>query len=214
VAFSGGSLPAIVAPGLIQRRDRIEFCKWRVYLSDERAVPLDHKDSNFKECSTQLFEALAAQTSFQISQVAAVDTSLELSASAEEYESRLRTECKTGKIPSFDLILLGIGEDGHMCSLFPAHELLTETKKLIAPITDSPKAPPRRVTFTLPLLDAARHLLFVAAGASKRDILPAVQLVLNLCFNFLYFTFLFVGVGATLKVASRPCPCGTRHLYG
>lgn len=94
---------------------------------------------------------------------------------AEAYENALRkhTGVKTG-VPSLDLVLLGMGPDGHTCSLFPGHPLLKESKRLIAPITDSPKPPSQRITFTLPLVRAARARAFVAAGAGKADMLPKV----------------------------------------
>lgn len=75
---------------------------------------------------------------------------------AAAYESAIRASVPDG---AFDLLLLGMGPDGHCCSLFPGHPLLQEQTKWIAPITDSPKPPPQRITMTLPLIKRAKSVL-------------------------------------------------------
>merc|ERR1712146_296047 len=73
-----------------------------------------------------------------------------------------------------DLVLLGMGPDGHTASLFPGHALLNETEKSVASITDSPKPPPQRITLTLPVINKARNIAFMATGASKCDALRSI----------------------------------------
>ena len=72
------------------------------------------------------------------------------------------------------MIILGCGEDGHICSLFPGHELLEEKEKMVANLEDSPKPPPRRITFTFPYLKKASQIAFYARGSGKKPILKRV----------------------------------------
>lgn len=78
------------------------------------------------------------------------------------------------KLPIFDLLLLGCGPDGHTCSLFPGHELLRETAAWVAPIEDSPKPPPKRITLTLPVVTHGVRIAFVATGGGKKDIMKQI----------------------------------------
>uniref|UniRef100_M4BY53 6-phosphogluconolactonase n=1 Tax=Hyaloperonospora arabidopsidis (strain Emoy2) TaxID=559515 RepID=M4BY53_HYAAE len=167
VAFSGGSLPKILSKGLPVIRDHIDFSKWFVYFADERCVPLDHDDSNYKACKAALLDDIGVPES----QVFAIDASLTPTAMAEDYTKKLAAVWGS-HVPRFDLILLGMGPDGHMCSLFPSHPLLKEKTLFVASIEDSPKPPSQRITLTYPVLNNAANIAFVATGASKAELMP------------------------------------------
>src|SRR5207245_10301589 len=98
----------------------------------------------------------------------------DLDAAAAEYEGELRA-C-FGAFPRFDLVLLGMGSDGHTASLFPGAPVLKERARWVAPVLDAPKPPPRRLTVTLPVLNAGQQLVFMVAG---RDKAPALREVLE-----------------------------------
>lgn len=153
----------------------MSYDNWRFYFADERYVQLDDKDSNYKLNKDTLFDKIGIDVK---TQVITINHGLDLKACAQDYEDKLVTSFKEAgkfdKVPVFDLILLGMGPDGHTCSLFPGHPLLKETDKLVAEISDSPKPPPKRVTLTYPVVNAAKNVFFVANGASKKDVIPQV----------------------------------------
>lgn len=166
IALSGGSLPAQLKP-LAEHPD-IHWDKWQVFFADERIVPLDHADSNYAACAKAFLDGVPIKkeqihtlnTALFTEQTktdptgeykdkdAAENEALEI---ADDYEQQLVSTFASGnsaRYPTFDLILLGMGPDGHTCSLFPGHELLSENSRWIAEINDSPKPPSRRITFT------------------------------------------------------------------
>lgn len=173
VALSGGSLPKQLK-GLIGHQG-IKWDKWHVYYADERVVPLDHPDSNHNLCQAEFY----SKTSIPQDNIHTIDTTVldDIEELADRYEKQLIIQFASkdsARFPIFDLILLGMGPDGHTASLFPNHELLQETDRWIAPIEDSPKPPPKRLTFTLPVINHASHVAFVAAGEGKQDTLHDV----------------------------------------
>ncbi|SPO35738.1 probable SOL1 - Protein with a possible role in tRNA export [Pseudozyma flocculosa] len=174
LATSGGSLPKMLAKYLVGRTDNaLRWDKWEIFFADERLVPLDHEDSNYQLCHQEFFSKVPE---LKRSQIHTIDESLldDAEELSDAYEKQL-VQAFAGKEavrnPVFDLILLGMGPDGHTCSLFPGHELLTEQDRWVAPIEDSPKPPPRRITFTYPVLNHAHRVAFVLAGEGKQEML-------------------------------------------
>lgn len=174
VAISGGSMPKILAANLITEplRQQIDWSKWHVFWADERCVPLEHADSSYRLAREHFFE----QVSIPSVQIYAFDPSLEPEAAAIAYQATMAQvfQPALGQLPRFDLILLGMGEDGHTASLFPNHPLLNENKRWVAPIFDSPKPPSERITLTLAVINNAENVAVIATGRGKADILPKV----------------------------------------
>ncbi|TDH64726.1 hypothetical protein CCR75_001371 [Bremia lactucae] len=162
IALSGGSLPKAI-------KDTVDFSKWYVFFADERCVPLDDDDSNYKACKSALFDSISVPPK----QIYTINTSfLNPEAVAVDYTRKLANIWGSDVLPRFDLILLGMGPDGHTCSLFPGHPLLKESIMFVAPINDSPKPPLQRITLTFPVLNNAAHVAFVATGANKAELIP------------------------------------------
>ncbi|KAF8761817.1 hypothetical protein RHS01_00990 [Rhizoctonia solani] len=173
IALSGGSLPKMLK-GLIGRRD-VPWDKWYVYFADERLVPLGHEDSNYSLCDKEFLSHVPIpRTNIHTIDEKLLDDAEEAADAYEKILIREFAQKDSARFPVFDLILLGMGPDGHTCSLFPGHELLNETDRWIAPIEDSPKPPPRRVTFTFPVLNHAAKVSFVATGEGKQEMLQRI----------------------------------------
>ncbi|RMZ85081.1 hypothetical protein DV738_g59, partial [Chaetothyriales sp. CBS 135597] len=182
IAVSGGSLPATLSKALLAaangtEADKIQFSKWEVFFADERAVPLDHEDSNYGLLKKDLLDHIPA--SLGAPRVYPIDVKYlnDTQELADQYQEVLMSSFASKdsvRLPLFDLILLGCGPDGHTCSLFPGHALLQEKDSWVAPIEDSPKPPPRRITLTLPVVLASFKIAFVATGAGKKEILKKI----------------------------------------
>ncbi|MBN1993501.1 MAG: 6-phosphogluconolactonase [Anaerolineae bacterium] len=174
VALSGGSLIKLLGPAIVAEpwRDRVDWSKWHVFWADERCVPLTNPESNYYLAQKYLL----AYVNLPPAQIYPLDDSLDPQAAAEAYQNTLAQVFSpgAGRWPCFDLILLGLGEDGHTASLFPQHALLNETERWVAAIFDSPKPPPERITLTLPVINHARQVVFITAGPGKAEALAQV----------------------------------------
>ncbi|KAL4802705.1 glucosamine-6-phosphate isomerases/6-phosphogluconolactonase-domain-containing protein [Aspergillus unguis] len=184
VAVSGGSLPATLAKALLvpgdgSAEDTAQFDKWEIFFADERAVPLDHEDSNYRLLKDELISKIPSNLgSPKVHTIdadhAKDDDPQELADLYQEDLMRSFAAKDSVKLPVFDLILLGCGPDGHTCSLFPGHELLREKDSWVAAISDSPKPPPKRITLTLPVVTHAISIGFVTTGGGKKDVLKQI----------------------------------------
>ena len=164
VGLSGGSVAKFISQGLRDRSD-VNWASWRVFYCDERVVPFTSEDSTHAYIQRELLDRVPILPEHTF----AIDPTLDARGAAEDYTRKIRTLYPGPFLPAFDLLLLGMGPDGHTCSLFPGHPGLDERTEVVIPITDSPKPPPSRITLTIPVLNAARCVAVISAGASKAD---------------------------------------------
>jgi 6-phosphogluconolactonase len=165
LALSGGSTPGAVHAEMVQLGADVRWERVQFTFGDERCVPPESADSNYRMARETLLDALAVPEG----SVFRVRGEIAPEAAAREYEEKLAAvAARFGELRYVhDLVILGMGPDGHTASLFPEHPALMETTRNVIAITDSPKPPPTRVTMTLPLLNAARHACFLVKGADK-----------------------------------------------
>ena len=185
-SLAGGTTPLscyrILAAPMIS--SKVNWERTHVFWGDERCVPEGSKDRNDEAALEALLRKVPIPSK-NIHRVAATEPD-----AAQLYESELlrafssslslplkeSSSSLLSDIPRFDLILLGMGPDGHTASLFPGHPAVEEKTRLVVRVDGAPKPPPSRVTFTLPLLNAARHVAFLVTGADKN---AALRRVLN-----------------------------------
>lgn len=174
IALSGGSTPKALY-GALTSADWKSQCQWEhmIFLfGDERGVPPDHPDSNYGLAQGALFRPLGIESS-QVHRIKG--ESADLGQAAREYEDMIRhiTNCPPPAIPILDLVLLGLGEDGHTASLFPGTSALSEQNQLVA-VGQSPKGISSRLTLSLGVINRATVVLFLVTGAGKAQTVRAV----------------------------------------
>ncbi|XP_039745850.1 6-phosphogluconolactonase [Pararge aegeria] len=167
VGLSGGSVVKYLCEGLPQVDTAWD--KWIVAFCDERVVPEDSEDSTFGTYNKQLIPKIGLDRK----QFVVIKQGISASEAAKDYTEKLAKVFESDDF-KFDLLLLGMGPDGHTCSLFPNHPLLKETFLKVAPITDSPKPPQERITLTYPVINNARNCIFAISGAGKADMVKRI----------------------------------------
>jgi 6-phosphogluconolactonase len=166
MALAGGSTPRalyeLLADASAPFRDRVPWPSVHAFFGDERAVPPADPQSNFRMARIALLERVP------IGSVHRIPGELGAVAAASRYEADLLAHFGPGGTPVFDLVLLGLGTDGHTASLFPGSPALRERRRWVV---DAPGPPPsiERITVTVPVLEAARATLFLVAGADKAE---------------------------------------------
>ncbi len=172
VGLSGGSSIDILSKALLKKeiRESIDWTKWQVFWVDERCVPKDSPLSNYGRAK----ELLLDHVDIPENQIHPVDGRISVDQALIAYEQELSgvfSETGDEGFPRFDFIVLGVGEDGHIASLFPGHPALMEKKRRAFSITDSIKLPKSRITLTLPVINSAYNVAFVVFGQSKSSII-------------------------------------------
>ncbi|XP_074597159.1 6-phosphogluconolactonase [Brevipalpus obovatus] len=172
VGLSGGSLVGLLCKVLPILKDSVDMGKWRFFFCDERMVPFDDGESTFGAYWKAL-EPIASQFSLSQNQFATINHSLDGSECAADYANKICSHGVTiddsNGLPKFNILLLGMGPDGHTASLFPHHSLLEAKGSWVEFINDSPKPPAKRITLTFPVINNASSIVFVVTGSSKAD---------------------------------------------
>ena len=175
IALTGGNTPKRTHQLLAKRhRGEIDWARTDILFGDERFVPADDPRSNHRMAR----ETLLDPAGIPAEQVHAIPTNVaSVAAASERYERTLREILANHRgVAAIDLVLLGVGPDGHTASLFPGSPALLErerwTRAVDAPTTVQPAVP--RITVTFPFLSTARNVLFLVAGEDKRPVLTEI----------------------------------------
>ena len=164
LAVPGGSVASELLTGL--RAGTVDWGKTDLFWCDERVVPQDHADSNYGAARAGWLQPLAESGLRVHPMVRAVAPPEQIAA-----EHAAELVATLGTPPVFDLMVVGVGEDGHICSLFPEHSTLEVTGRWVVGVEQAPKLPRQRVSLSLPVVTGARLLVVAAFGRSKRDVM-------------------------------------------
>lgn len=171
VAVSGGSTPKrlFTILGSMPYAEKIDWSCVHFFWVDERCVPADHPESNFKGA----FDTLLSKVAIPKENIHRIKGEESPEVAALAYERDLKSFFGNVNLPAFDLISLGMGEDGHTASLFPGSDSLKESKRLAIPVYVE-KLKSWRVTLTLPVLNNGHCVIFLISGKNKTGVLKEI----------------------------------------
>jgi 6-phosphogluconolactonase len=155
IVLAGGNTPRAVYRLL--RDVKMDWSKWHIYHGDERCLPRDHEDRN----SLMVEQVWLHYVSIPANQIHDIPAELGPVAGAKTYAKAL------SDTPTFDIVLLGLGEDGHTASLFPGHTVNNGADAV--PVFNSPKPPPERISLSQSRLNNTREMIFIVTGAGKQQ---------------------------------------------
>ena len=171
VCLSGGSTPKLLFKTLAQNNADTDWSPLHFFWGDERCVPSDSQESNYGEADRLFLN----QANIPASNIHPVDTSLDPTAAAADYQQQIEavaTKDSAG-IPAFDLMVLGMGDDGHTASIFP-HQMELLASEKICDVAAHPVSGQKRVTITGQVISASREICFLITGANKADVLAQI----------------------------------------
>jgi 6-phosphogluconolactonase len=183
VITGGGILEHVLAAiADVPQHETVDWARVHVWWGDERYVPSGSDDRNDRPAAAKLIDRLPFDPA-KVHRMPASDAGFArgsgqdsdgLDAAADSYAAELAAAAPDGAaVPAFDVVLLGLGPDGHCCSLFPNHPGTKVLDKAVIGVRESPKPPPERLSLTFPTLDAAREVWFIASGEGKADAVAA-----------------------------------------
>jgi 6-phosphogluconolactonase len=171
LVLSGGATPRALYARLARPEvaGRVDWSRVHLFWGDERCVPTDHPESNYR----MVWDVWLRHAAIPAENIHRIRGEMPPPEAAAEYERELRAFFAPEPLPRFDLVLLGMGEDGHTASLFPASPALHERHQW-AMAVETRKPSPWRVTLTPPAINAAAHVVFLVTGAAKAERLREV----------------------------------------
>ena len=171
VCLSGGSTPKLLFKTLAQNHADTDWSPLHFFWGDERCVPADSQESNYGEAARLFLN----QANIPAGNINAVDTSLDPAAAAAAYQQQIEAvvEKDSAGVPRFDLMVLGMGDDGHTASIFP-HQMELLASEKICDVATHPVSGQKRVTMTGQVISASREICFLITGANKADVLAQI----------------------------------------